>query len=519
MIIAIDGPAGSGKSTLAQALASKLNFAYLDTGAMYRCVALSALKNSVSLNDSVALGDIAHTIHINFKNEEGKNQVYIGETCVTADIRTPQIDNAVSAVASDPKVRTAMSKLQREFAAQSDVVCEGRDMGTVVFPNAEIKIFLSADPKARAARRFAQQSQAQGDGDTESIKEKEAEVLKGLLKRDELDSSRETAPLKPAEDAVHMDSTNMTIEEEVAFICNLIDEYKKSQAAGTDANTEETHSTQESSSTPSKKKLMAPKQKLKAIKSKRKPKPRPGSTPMKIFGNSHKDYMDHKVADYPLHARIVHGVACTVVGGFVKLFWPWKFTDMENFTDVAKKQGVVVIMNHVSNLDPVIPIISAYFKGVTLRPIYKSEFAENPVLRWFFMRGGGIPVHRHTADLTAIRTAQRALENGESILIFPEGTRVKEGEESVIHKGFALMAQLAGADVVPMAIVGARDVTPRGKKIPRPGRIFLKVGKPLVFKELHSTKRKDQLEEIETKSVERVFEMVEELRAEHPGKM
>ncbi len=521
MIIAIDGPAGSGKSTLAQALAKKLNFAYLDTGAMYRCVALDALNKSVSLSDPVALGDIADCVSITFKNEEGANHVYLDGACVSQDIRTPRIDNAVSAVAADPLVRKAMSRLQREFAQTNNIVCEGRDMGTVVFPEAEIKIFLTADAEARADRRFAQQASADAEGAQDASDVTKAEVLKGLLRRDELDSTRAAAPLKAADDAVHLDTTNMSVEEEVEFICNLVQKYNDEHASddaakGNDAPQAEDKAQAEVEVAP---KGESKSEKAQAAKKKRALKTRLSSKPMKIFGNTHKDYLNHRVKDYPLHARIWNGIACTVVGGFLKIMWPWKIDGFENVVDDAKKQGVVVIMNHVSNLDPLFPIISAYFHGVTLRPIYKSEFAKNPFLRWAFMRGGGIPIHRHTADLTAIRTAQRALQAGDSILIFPEGTRVKEGEESVIHRGFALMAQLAGADVVPMALVGARDVTPRGKILPKPSRIYLKAGKPLKMEDFKCGSRKEQLAEIEDVAVKQIFDMVEELRREHPGKM
>ncbi len=543
MIIAIDGPAGSGKSTLAQALAKKLDFAYLDTGAMYRCVALDALDKSVTLSDQLALGDIADNVNIKFKNENGVNQVYLNDKCVTDEIRKPRIDNSVSQVAADPLVRKAMVKLQREYAKSSNVVCEGRDMGTVVFPHAEIKIFLTADANARADRRYAQQSKANEEIEALDPKVGKAEVLKGLLRRDEIDSTRADAPLKPAADAIHLDTTNMTVEQEVDFICKLIVKQTNGIAESlgkvegsisneatanntvskesSDSNTSPTNnaSTQPQPEAEDDKQGKSKDEKKEVKMTKRTPKARPGSTPMKFIGNTHKDYLNHQVKDYPLHARIWQGFACTVAGAFLKIMWPWKIDNFDNFIDDAKKQGVVVIMNHGSNLDPLFPIISAYFRGVTLRPIYKSEFADHPVLRWIFMRGGGIPIHRHTADITAIRTAQRALQAGESILIFPEGTRVKEGEESVIHRGFALMAQLAGADVVPMAIVGARDVTPRGKFFSRPSRIYLKTAKPLSLSEFKCESRKEQLAQIEEVAVKEVFDMVDQLREEHPGKM
>ncbi len=253
---------------------------------------------------------------------------------------------------------------------------------------------------------------------------------------------------------------------------------------------------------------------------KRTPKPRPGSVPMKFIGNTHEDYLNHQVKDYPILARFWQCFACCLAGAVIGILWHWKIENFDNLIDAAKKEGVVVIMNHTSHLDPLFPIITAYFRGVTIRPIYKSEFNDNKVLKWIFMRAGGIPIHRHTADLTAIRTAQRALEAGESILIFPEGTRVKAGEKSVIHRGFALMAQLAKVDVVPMAIVGARDITPkRGGHFHKPGFVYLKTGKPLKLKDFECGSRKEQLAKLEEVAIKEVFEMRDELRREHPGKM
>ncbi len=552
MIIAIDGPAGSGKSTLAQALAKKLDFDYLDTGAMYRCVALNALDNSVSINDPVALGDVADSINIQFKNVDGNNEVFLDGVNVTKDIRTPRIDNAVSVVAADPLVRKAMVKLQRAYAQENNVVCEGRDMGTVVFPHAQIKVFLTADAEARADRRYAQQVKAHDAVDEANPEVGKAEVLKGLLRRDEIDSSRSTAPLKPADDAVHLDTTNMTVDQEVDFICQLIvkrtseidkliqkpenitnmqssDDSQSAAAADNSSDDIKVAAKSQAQAEVNAKEQpgvgQTDKKKSKDEKSevnmtKRAPKPRPGSIPMKFFGNTHKDYLNHQVKDYPIHARIWQGFACCLAGTVLKIVWHWKIENFDNFIDDAKKQGVVVIMNHTSHLDPLFPIISAYFRGVTLRPIYKSEFTENKLLKWIFMRAGGIPIHRHTADLTAIRTAQRALEAGESILIFPEGTRVKAGEESVIHRGFALMAQLANADVVPMAIVGARDITPkRGGHFHKPGFVYLDTAKPLKMDDFKCENRKEQLAKVEEVAIKEVFDMRDELRKAHPGKM
>lgn len=221
MIVAIDGPAGSGKSTVARAIACKRGFTYLDTGAMYRCVALKALEQDAALDDADALTALAHGCSISFgRAADGGQTVFLDGRDVTQAIRTPAVDGNVSVVSSVPGVRDIMVERQRETAASSDVVAEGRDIGTTVFPQAEVKIFLSASAEARAHRR-AEQNRARSNGRTPI---EETGVLAALIARDEADSSRAASPLRAAADAVHIDSSALTIDEVVTQVEVLIDE-------------------------------------------------------------------------------------------------------------------------------------------------------------------------------------------------------------------------------------------------------------------------------------------------------
>ena len=226
MKVAIDGPAGAGKSTVAKAVAQGRGFVYLDTGAMYRSVALLALEGDVDLADEAALAAIAESIELAFvPTADGGQRVLVGGRDVTSEIRTPRVDAAVSSVSSVPAVRTSMVELQRKLAGAADVVAEGRDIGTVVFPNAQVKVFLTADPRERARRRVLQRHQNDAQPPTEEQLEAEVdETLDALKQRDKLDSSREVAPLVPAEDAVHVDSTAHTIDEVVSIIEDLINQ-------------------------------------------------------------------------------------------------------------------------------------------------------------------------------------------------------------------------------------------------------------------------------------------------------
>lgn len=220
MIIAIDGPSGAGKSTVAKAVAKRLGFSCLDTGAMYRAIAWRALEDGVALDDEDGLGRIARTCEISFGHVEGDplpKRVFIDGVEVTDVIRTARIDKAVSPTSAAPSVRTALVDQQRRIGAGGDFVVEGRDIGTVVFPDAAVKVFLTASDEERAHRRVRQNvDRGIGSIDYE-------EVLADLRRRDEADSSRATSPLVAAEDAVRIDSTSHYIEEVIDEICALAD--------------------------------------------------------------------------------------------------------------------------------------------------------------------------------------------------------------------------------------------------------------------------------------------------------
>lgn len=231
MIVAIDGPAGSGKSTIAKEIARQLGFNKLDTGAMYRAVTFAALDRGIDLDDEAAIDALAEQIEIRFTNGTGEDtRLTVDGQDASVAIRTPQVDANVSKVSAYPGVRAAMLIHQRRAAEDRDIVAEGRDIGTVVFPNAQVKIFLTADPRERARRRVLQRHQNDAQPLTaqpltaEQLEAEIDETLDALKQRDKLDSSREVAPLVPAEDAVHVDSTAHTIDEVVRIIEDLINQ-------------------------------------------------------------------------------------------------------------------------------------------------------------------------------------------------------------------------------------------------------------------------------------------------------
>ena len=212
LVVTIDGPAGAGKSTVAKTLARRLGYSLLDTGAIYRSVALVAKQRDVPWTDGAALGGLATGLDITFKFVADKNSVFVGGEDVSAAIRTPEISQGASQVSAHPAVRAALLELQRRLGAGGGVVVEGRDTGTVVFPHAEAKFFLVATPEERARRRVAELG-AGADF---------AKTLAEIKERDDRDASRDIAPMKPADDAVLVDSSKLTVDEVVAKMAGVV---------------------------------------------------------------------------------------------------------------------------------------------------------------------------------------------------------------------------------------------------------------------------------------------------------
>jgi len=208
VIVAIDGPAGAGKSTVARHLARHFGLLNLETGAMYRAFALKAIREKLPLDDGVILEGLAAKTSINLELGTEENRVLLDGEDVTGLIRNPAVTEAASQVSIWPAIRVWMVRLQQQLGAQGGVVMEGRDIGTVVFPHAEVKIFLDAAPEGRGLRRYDQL------GPKPAIQQQD--VIRDLRARDERDRNRADSPLKPAPDAILLDSTNLTLEEVVA---------------------------------------------------------------------------------------------------------------------------------------------------------------------------------------------------------------------------------------------------------------------------------------------------------------
>jgi len=217
MSIAIDGPAGAGKSTVAQIVARRLNYIYIDTGAMYRAVAWKVLQENLGADDTEAIIQIAQQITITLTYVDGKTTVFVDGCNVTGEIRDPEVSRLVPEVAQFASVREAMVNLQRKMAEQGGVVMDGRDIGTHVLPNADLKIFLTASIEERAGRRYKELTEK---GFTIHLEELTAEIAN----RDKMDSEREISPLIQAPDAILLDTTFLSIEEAVVEILTMCKE-------------------------------------------------------------------------------------------------------------------------------------------------------------------------------------------------------------------------------------------------------------------------------------------------------
>ncbi|PTM58658.1 (d)CMP kinase [Desmospora activa] len=212
--VAIDGPAGAGKSTVARLVAQQLHLTYVDTGAMYRAVTLQALKRGIDVTDEGAVARLANQMDIALTPADGELDVFVDGQRITEEIRTPEVTTHVSAVAGNPEVRKILAQKQREMGEEGGVVMDGRDIGTHVLPAAELKVYLTASIEERAQRRYNELVQKGYQLDWEQLKEE-------IRYRDEQDRNRQHSPLKPADDAVHLDTTGLTIPEVVQAILDL----------------------------------------------------------------------------------------------------------------------------------------------------------------------------------------------------------------------------------------------------------------------------------------------------------
>lgn len=414
MIIAIDGPAGSGKSTIAREVAKCLGMRYLDTGAMYRTVTLLALEAGLLPDRISEAAELAANADLRFVDRaDDLTRAFIGAREVTNEIREREVTKGVSPVSADAAVRALLTARQREEAARGDIVLEGRDTGTVVFPTAEVKIFLVASVEERARRRRVQLL-AQG------VDQSEDELAADIVARDAYDSGRAIAPLRKADDAVEIDTTQMTIPEVVQAVCGLVEAKRATFTA-------------------------AP-----AAAARKWPLSRMLRSPLDTW---------------------LYRFAFSFIPPIWRLLFRVKISGLEH---VPTTGAVLLVSNHRSNLDP-------FFLGSSFpRQIHFMAKAElwkvRPLGRLIDLLGT-FPVNRGEADRTAVKRALETLAAGAVVGLFPEGRRQRSRQLGHIQAGVSLFSLREGVVTIPVLMDGTERVVRKG--LPRPTRVRVAFGPPL----------------------------------------
>ncbi|TAJ99314.1 MAG: (d)CMP kinase [Chloroflexota bacterium] len=443
LVVALDGPASSGKSSVGAAAAARLGYRFCDTGLLYRAVTWLATRRGIGEGDPAALVRLVDEVEL-LSDEVGRlAHVAIDGEDATADVRGPEVDAAVSAISRVPELRAALLQRQRRLVDGGRIIMAGRDIGTVVLPDADLKLFLDASAEERARRRAEERG-------LDPAGPEAAEILAELRRRDELDSTRVVAPLRAAPDAIRLRTDGNAFEASVELVVDAIREREAGVAptATTDAKEE----------LPSN----APRSARRPARSARRP-----------------------IEPTPIATRLN---AVITIGSFVMRVIARIFTRVRiegDVTAIPAAGGVLIAANHASNADPV--LIGAFLNPRLGRPLNwlgKREVFDWPVLSWLARHGGVHPVDRGAADVEAFRSAMRILEAGHVLAVFPEGTRSPDGRLQAAKDGVAVLALRSGALVVPIGVGDSDRLWPKGRRMPRFTKsVTVRIGTPFVLAE------------------------------------
>lgn len=471
--IAIDGPAGAGKSTTARMVARKLQIVYVDSGAMYRAVAWTCLNENIDTADAASVAAAANRLDISFlpsADDSSPQRVIVNGRDITAEIRTPQISQIASAISTIPAVREALVAKQRSLGRQGGIVMEGRDIGTVVLPDADVKVFLTASLDERARRRYGEMTQ-KGDTDTDFGK-----VREDMQERDRRDTTREISPLKAADDAITIDSEHLDAGQVVDRILTL---------------------------TRSKRTIAEP-----AAAQETAPPPAPAPEPAHSADHAAADKGKLALANWKPNT-------ITRTFFFVRGTFRWFYILMGGYrvagAEYVPKTGPAIIAaNHVSMADP--PLIACAIKR-PLRFMAKKELFEAPVIGNSFYQLGAFPVARGTADRNAIRNAIKVLANDELLIVFPEGHRGDGITFGHPEKGMAMIALKARVPIIPAYVEGTHHMLPQGGKMPRRARLYVRFGPPI---DTTPFQNKAGMETLGPAVMEKIAELRDQHRASRP---
>jgi cytidylate kinase len=445
LVVALDGPASSGKSSVGAAAAVTLGYRFCDTGLLYRAVTWLALRRGVVADMVPLLVALADEIELVPDAEGRLAHVSVEGADVTAEVHGADVDIAVSAYARVPELREALLTRQRTLATPGRIIMAGRDIGTVVLPDADLKLYLDASPEERARRRAMERGLDPGGPEA-------AEILEELRRRDMLDSTRPVAPLRPAPDALILRTDGNEFETTVEQVVDAIRDRQAAVLAKAPV-------------------LAAPAEEARRHARGRRP----------TLGVIRRD----RAAPTPIATqktwilRFGSLVLRVIARALIRI-------RVEGDLSVIPESGPLIIAaNHASSADPV--LIGAFLNGRLHRPLNwlgKRELVEMPVIGWFMRQAGIHPVDRATADVEAFRTAIRILESGNILTVFPEGTRSPDGVLQEVREGVAVLALRSGAPVLPVGVADSDKVWRKGALLPTPGRsITVRYGRPFIVAE------------------------------------
>ncbi len=388
LVITIDGPAGSGKSTTAALLAQRLGLTYLDTGAMYRAVTHQVLKQQIEPDDGERASRVAESLDLELKTVDGKPALHLSGRNIEREIRDPEISRHVSPVSRHRGVRNAMVKIQRRIASRGGIIAEGRDTGSVVFPFAHVKIFLVADIETRASRRVDQLVRM-------GIEQNIEEARENILGRDSIDSSREHSPLLRPPGSLVIDTSDMTIEEQVHIIESLTREVSVRLAD------------------------------------------------LKVWRRG-KDPFNRMDFNYR--------IAYFLIRASFKILFGLRISGEEN---LRYRENFILASNHLAYADP--PIVGCTLNREVWY-MAKKELFRNRLFGWLIRKYNAIAVDRDQIDRKTLRLVMSKLKGNDSILMFPEGTRSKTGEIAPLKGGLGFIALNTGRSIVPIYVMGSNKL-------------------------------------------------------------
>ncbi len=476
-MVALDGPASSGKSSVGAAAAGRLGLRFLDTGLLYRALTALALRENVATGDAVGLVELVDRISLTDDGTGRLTRVMIDGADATGEARGPAVDAAVSAVSRLAPVRSALLARQRELAKTGDIVVAGRDIGTIVLPDADLKLFLDASVEERAARRIEERGLDPAGKEAAAVREQ-------LRARDAQDRSRLVAPLRAADDATIITTDGYAFEHTIDVVTDAISAAEAALRPRRNATREaqppgDAPLANGAPPTPS------PSDPPPAAPS-ASPPPAPTASPSPPARDSKRPTVFEVAMRLDNDQTLLIRMIALISRIGARLFANVR---VEGLGRIPRTGPVILAINHASNLDSFVTgaWITPALRRRRIHWLGKRELFEWPVFGWLTARGGVHPVERGAADVEAYRLATRILERGYVLLIFPEGTRSPTGGLQEARDGMAALAMRTGATVVPIGVNDSDRVWPKHRKIPLPiprRTVRVRVGEPFKVADL-----------------------------------